>query len=88
MEPGSKKRLQGWTEVLSDAGCYVHAAESLVTGTVVRLRIEMNALTFDTWARVIRSVRDGMGLAFFDTPESQRAILKDWLEEVAHSREI
>jgi hypothetical protein len=55
-------------------------------GTVVQLRIEQDGRAFETWARVVSAVeQEGMGLAFFDTAQAQRDLLKTWM---AHARAI
>jgi PilZ domain len=82
IEPVSKHRISGWTSVINDNGCHVRASDSLAAGTIVQLRIEQDGRTFETWARVANAVpQEGMGLAFFDTAESQRSLLKTWMEK-------
>jgi PilZ domain len=82
IEPVSKRRISGWTSVISDRGCHVRASDLLATGTIVQLRIEREGGTFETWARVANAVpQEGMGLAFFDTAESQRSLLKKWMDK-------
>jgi hypothetical protein len=83
IEPVSRRRVTGWTSAISDAGCHVRAADALATGTIVQLRIEQKGNTFETWARVASALpEEGMGLAFFDTAQKQRDLLKKWMEEV------
>lgn len=79
-EPVSKRRVTGWTSLISDNGCHVRAADTLVPGTIVQLRIERDGKTFETWARIADAVaQEGMGLAFFDTAQRQRDLLKTWM---------
>jgi hypothetical protein len=81
IEPVSRRRVTGRTSVISDSGCHVRAGDTLSTGTIVQLRIEQEGTTFETWARVASALPDeGMGLAFFDTAQSQRDLLKKWIE--------
>jgi hypothetical protein len=82
VEPVSRRRVTGWTSLISDSGCLVRAKDPLAMGTIVKLRIEQDGKTFETWARVANaSAEDGMGLAFFDTAQSERDTLKCWMAE-------
>ncbi|HEY6466003.1 MAG TPA: PilZ domain-containing protein [Candidatus Acidoferrales bacterium] len=79
-EPVSKRCVSGWTSLISDNGCHVRAADTLAPGTIIQLRIEREGKSFETWARVADAVaQEGMGLAFFDTSQPQRDLLKTWM---------
>jgi hypothetical protein len=81
IEPVSKRRISGWTSAISDKGCHVRASDPLAAGTIVQLCIEQDGRRLERWARVANAVPpEGMGLAFFDTAESERSLLKTWLE--------
>jgi PilZ domain-containing protein len=83
LEPVSRRRVTGWTSAISDTGCHVRAADALAAGTIVQLRIEQKGNTFETWARVASALpEEGMGLAFFDTAQTQRDLLRKWMQEV------
>lgn len=87
-EPVSKRRVSGWTSVISDNGCHIRAADTLAPGTIIQLRIECEGKSFETWARVAAAVaQEGMGLAFFDTPQPQRDLLKSWMAGAAAKKE-
>ena len=80
IEPVSRRRVTGWTSLISDGGCHVRAADGMAAGTIVKLRIEQAGRIFETWARVAQTVpEEGMGLAFFDTTEPQKALLRAWM---------
>jgi hypothetical protein len=80
IEPVSRRRVTGWTSLINDNGCHVRAADALAAGTIVQLRIQQEGGVFETWARVADAVpEEGMGLAFFDTEQSQRELLKAWM---------
>lgn len=82
IEPVSRRSVTGWTSVISDGGCHVRAADALAAGTIVKLRIQQDGGTFETWARVADAIpQEGMGLAFFDTAQHQRDLLKVWMEK-------
>jgi hypothetical protein len=79
-EPTSRKHVTGWTSTVGDAGCHIRAGDSFAIGTIVQLRIEQEGRAFETWARVASATpQEGMGLAFFDTAQSQRDLLKTWM---------
>jgi hypothetical protein len=81
-EPVSRRSVTGWTSLVSLSGCYVRASDALPAGTIVQLRIQQAGRTFETWARVVDMMpNEGMGLAFFDTAEDQRELLKKWFGE-------
>lgn len=87
-EPMTKRRVTGWTSLISDNGCHVRAADTLAAGTIIQLRIEREGKTFETWARVADAVaQDGMGLAFFDTAQPQRDLLRTWMASVDAKKE-
>jgi hypothetical protein len=84
VEPVSRKRVTGWTSAISDTGCHVRAGDALAAGTIVQLRIQQEGRTFETWARVADAVpEEGMGLAFFDTAQPQKDLLKTWMAKAA-----
>jgi hypothetical protein len=84
VEPLSKRQLVGSTTVISATGCFFRASDTVTPGTVVRLQIERDGKTFETWAQVAHVRPDeGMGLAFFDTAQTQRILLKHWIAELA-----
>jgi hypothetical protein len=85
-EPLKKRTVNGWTSVISLTGCYVRAADPPTAGTVVRLRIERDGATFETWAQIAHvRPNDGMGLAFFDTRQAQMDVLRGWIAELARA---
>lgn len=85
-EPLSKRNVNGWTSVISLTGCFVRAADAPTAGTVVRLRIERDGKAFETWAQVARvRPEEGMGIAFFDTAQTQMNLLRQWIAELAQA---
>lgn len=78
----SGRHLTGLVTVFGRGGCYLRTVDTLHAGAVLSLRIEWHGAVFVTAARVAHAIPgDGMGLAFFDTQESQVVILTQWLEE-------
>jgi hypothetical protein len=87
-EPMSKRRVTGWTSLISDNGCHVRAADTLPPGTIVQLRIERDGKAFETWARIADAIaQEGMGLAFFDTAQPQKDLLKTWMASADPKKE-
>jgi hypothetical protein len=88
IEPVSKRRVTGWTSLISDNGCHVRAKDTLAIGTIVQVRIEREGKISETWARVATAVaQKGIGLAFFDTALHQRDLLKTWMANVIAKKE-
>jgi hypothetical protein len=82
IEPVGRRTVSGWTSNISLEGCCVRVADPLVAGTIVKLKVQHSHRTFETWARVADSVpEEAMGLAFIDTGEAQRDLLKKWFAD-------
>lgn len=85
-EPLSKRSTAGRASVISLTGCFVRVVDAPTAGTVVRLRIERDGNTFETWAQIVHvRPNDGMGLVFFDTAQSQMEVLRKWIAELAQA---
>lgn len=86
VEPLSKRQLAGSTTVISATGCFFRTPDTVMPGAVVRLRIERDETTFDTWAQVAHvKPEEGMGMAFFDTARTQMDVLREWIAELAQA---
>jgi hypothetical protein len=82
IEPMSRRTVTGWTSLISLHGCHVQGGDLLAAGTIAQVRIQQSGSTFETWARVVDEVpNEGVGLAFFDTADAQRDLLKKWFAE-------
>ena len=81
MRTGS--RIQARTSDLSAQGCYVDTLNPLPIGAAVRLQIHRAGMTLDVLANVSsRHAGSGMGLAFGEITETQRAVVGSWLGEL------
>ena len=83
IEPVNKQSLTGWTSVISGTGCYIRTPSLLRPWTLVQLRIARHGETFETLARVVRTIPgDGIGLAFLEIEKLQKGLLARWIEEI------
>lgn len=85
IEPLTKRSTNGSISVISVTGCFFRSTDSVTAGTVVRLRIERDGSTFETWAQVVHVRAEGMGIAFFDTAQNQLNLLRQWIAELAQA---
>ena len=84
LEMRTGSRLKARTSDLSLQGCYVDTLNPLAVGSAVRLQIHRAGLILDVLASVSsQHVGSGMGLEFGDITGAQRAVLQNWLEELA-----
>jgi hypothetical protein len=88
IEPLSKRHMMGSITIISVTGCFFRSADHTDAGTVVQLRIERNGSTFESWAQVAHvRPEEGMGLAFFDTTQARMNLLKQWIAELAGTKQ-
>jgi hypothetical protein len=81
MQTGS--RIRARTSDLSPQGCYVDTLNPLAVGSAVRLQIHRAGLVLDVLANVTsQHVGSGMGVAFREIAEAQKAVLESWLGEL------
>ena len=78
----SEKQIATSARNLSLFGCFVATATPFVMGTKVRVRITHRGATFAARGRVAyASASEGMGIAFGDIENGDRAILDIWLRD-------
>ena len=76
-------RIKARTSDLSPQGCYVDTLNPLPVGESVRLQIYRAGLILDALATVsARHAGSGMGLAFGELTNPQKAVLESWLNEL------
>lgn len=69
---------------LSLSGCYVDTLHPLPVGARIRLRVVRNKIILEALATVIYSAaRLGMGVCFSQLSPEQKAILENWLADIA-----
>ena len=83
IEPQSHAKLSGRISDLGLGGCYVDTISPFPVGTVIKIRLTKNNVTFEADAKVIFSqVGMGMGVAFVSALPQQLRIFQTWLSEL------
>lgn len=83
-EPVGRIRIAGRISEIGLNGCYVKTPNPLPAKAVCQLRIERGGGRFETWARVVYIHPGiGMGVAFFETSDDQRATIAEWISELS-----
>jgi hypothetical protein len=83
-EPQSRVLVAGRCSDLSLGGCYVDTINPLPVDTLTTIRLQREARTFTSPAKVIYSkLGMGMGLAFEHTKPEGRRILLEWVRELS-----
>ena len=83
VETRTGSRIKARTSDLSPQGCYVDTLNPLPVGESVRLQIYRAGLILDALASVsARHAGSGMGLAFAELTNPQKAVLESWLNEL------
>jgi len=84
IESKSGTKVLGRTSDLSLGGCYVDTLNTFPVGTIVKIRIQRESVTFEAQAKVIFSANGmGMGLAFVSAQPRQVRIFQKWLLEIS-----
>ena len=80
LESGTK--IEARTSDVSAGGCYVDTMNPLALGTLVNVKLSRQRKTFEATARVNYSQPGvGMGLAFTEIGDDQRAVLDYWIAQ-------
>jgi PilZ domain len=83
VEPKSSAKILGRTSDISAGGCYVDTISPFSAGTIFKIRLTKEAVTFEADARVAMSqVGMGMGVAFISAMPQQMRIFQKWLNEL------
>lgn len=85
-DPVEQTRINGRVTVLSQKGCFARTQTPMTHRAVVRLQIQKDGATFETWARATRNEpgsETGVVLVFMDTPPEQTKVLAGWLDGLA-----
>lgn len=83
-EPHSHAILHARTSDLSLGGCYVDTLNPFAVGTVIKIRLTKDEVTFEADAKVSFSqVGMGMGVTFISAMPPQLQIFQKWLVELA-----
>ena len=85
-DPVEQRQIAGRVTVLSQKGCFGRTQTPMTHPEVVRVTIQTDEATFETWARATPSHPDtarGVVLVFIDTQPEQAKVLEGWLEGLA-----
>jgi hypothetical protein len=84
IEPRSHSKLSARTSDLGLGGCYVDTMNPFAVGTVIKVRLTKDDITFEADAKVTFSqVGMGMGVTFISATPRQLQIFQKWLNELA-----
>ena len=84
IESQSHTILSARTSDLSLGGCYVDTLNPYAVGTVIKIRLTKDEVTFEADAKVSFSQAGmGMGITFISASPGQFEIFQKWLEELA-----
>ncbi len=84
IEPQSHAKLSARTSDLSLGGCYVDTMNPYAVGTVIKIRLTKDKVTFEADAKVLFSHAGmGMGVAFISAMPRQLQIFQKWLNELS-----
>jgi hypothetical protein len=83
VEMASGARLSTRAADLSQKGCYLDTLNPFATGSIVRLRILWDGAELKC-AAVVRDSQPGMGMgiAFTDLDDAQKALIESWIEKL------
>jgi hypothetical protein len=83
VEPKSSAKILGRTSDISAGGCYVDTISPFSAGTVFKIRLTKDAVTFEADARAVMSqVGMGMGVAFISAVPQQMRSFQKWLNDL------
>lgn len=84
LEEVTEVRVATRVSELSLHGCYLDMMNPFPAGTLVRIKIFAEEMTFQSKGRVIYATQNmGAGVAFIDVEPKDEYVLKHWLEECA-----
>jgi hypothetical protein len=84
LEPKSNTQISGRSSDVSLGGCYVDTINPFSEGTLIRIRLTRNNISFEANAKVIFSqIGMGMGVAFISAEKDQFRIYQKWMDEVS-----
>ena len=84
VEPQSKAKVSGRTTDISQEGCYVDTISPFPVGTIVKICLTKESVTFEANAKVVLSQAGmGMGVALISAVPQQHRIFQKWLSQLA-----
>jgi hypothetical protein len=84
LEPKSNSQISGRTSDVSLGGCYVDTINPFPEGTVIRISLTKEKVSFEANAKVVFSqVGMGMGVAFTSAEKTQCRIYQKWIDQLS-----
>src|ERR1700687_3766475 len=84
LEPKSNTQISGRSSDVSLGGCYVDALSPFPVGTIIRIRLTRENISFEANAKVVNSQNGmGMGVAFTSAEKDQFQIYQKWINQLS-----
>jgi hypothetical protein len=84
LDPKSNTQISGRSSDVSLGGCYVDTLNPFSEGTVVRIRLTKDNVSFEANAKVVFSrIGMGMGVAFVSAEKDQFQIYRNWINQLS-----
>jgi PilZ domain len=82
LDPKSNTQISGRSSDVSLGGCYVDTLNPFHEGTVIRIRLTKENISFEANAKVVFSqIGMGMGVAFLSAEKDQFQIYQRWINQ-------
>jgi hypothetical protein len=82
LEPKSNMQISGRSSDVSLGGCYVDTLNPFSEGTLIRIRLTKENISFEANAKVVFSqIGMGMGVAFLSAEKDQFQIYQKWINQ-------
>lgn len=82
LDPKSNTQISGRSSDVSLGGCYVDTLNPFHEGTVIRIRLTKDNVSFEANAKVVFSqIGMGMGVAFLSAEKDQFQIYQKWINQ-------
>jgi hypothetical protein len=86
LEPKSNTQISGRSSDVSLSGCYVDTLSPFPEGTLIRIRLTRENISFEANAKVVFSqIGMGMGVAFTSAEKDQFRVYQKWIDELSGS---
>jgi hypothetical protein len=84
LEPKSNTQISGRCSDVSLGGCYVDTLSPFPEGTIIRVRLTRENMSFEANAKVVFSqIGMGMGVAFTSAEKDQFRIFQKWINQLS-----
>jgi hypothetical protein len=82
LDPESNTQISGRSSDVSLGGCYVDTLNPFHEGTIIRIRLTKENVSFEANAKVVFSqIGMGMGVAFLSAEKDQFQIYQKWINQ-------